>query len=156
MSQIAQQRQSSTTPSRWHRGSESDPISRMQDLLDRTFGDFGTPNGMFAQDGWSLPVDIEEQDDAYVIEAEMPGVKREDVQIEQIGNELAISGEFKEKERSGVLRKQTRRTGQFAYRVVLPEQVDTEMVQAKLSDGVLTVTIPKSTKAAHKKIEITG
>jgi HSP20 family protein len=55
-----------------------------------------------------------------------------------------------------VLRKQTRRTGRFAYRVVLPEQVDTEMVQAKLSDGVLTVTIPKSTKAAHKKIEITS
>jgi HSP20 family protein len=81
-------------------------------------------------------------------------VKREEVQIEQIGNELAISGEFKEKEHTGVLRKQTRRTGQFAYRVVLPEQVDTEMVQAKLSDGVLTVTIPKSTKAAHKKIEI--
>jgi hypothetical protein len=59
-----------------------------------------------------------------VLEAELPGVRQEDVDIELVGNELAISGELKEKERTGVVRRRTRRTGRFDYRVALPEQVD--------------------------------
>jgi len=99
-------------------------------------------------------VNLEEQDDSYVIEAELPGIKREDVNIELVGNELAISGEVKERERKGVLRRETRRTGRFAYRVTLPDQVDAEKIDAKLTDGVLTVRVPKSERAQRRKIEI--
>jgi HSP20 family protein len=104
--------------------------------------------------GWSPLVDIEEKDDAYVLEAELPGVAREDVVIELVGNELAISGEVKESERTGVVRHRTRRTGRFEYRVSLPEQVDADKVEAALADGVLTVRAPKSERAQRRTIEV--
>ena len=102
----------------------------MRRMLEQTFG---------GSDGeaWAPLVDIEEQDDAYVLEVEVPGVKREDVNVEQIGNELVISGEIKEQERKGIVRRKARRVGRFAYRVMLPERVDHEQIQAKLNDGVL-------------------
>jgi HSP20 family protein len=99
-------------------------------------------------------VDIEEQDDAYVLEAELPGVKREDVNIEVVGSELSITGEIKEKERKGSLRRRTRRTGRFEYHVRLPEQVDASKIEASLAQGVLAVRVPKSEQAQRQKIEI--
>jgi HSP20 family protein len=123
---------------------------RMQQFLDQTFGSLAPA----ARGGVVPHVDIEEQDDAYVLEAELPGVKREDVTIEQVGNELMISGEFKERERKGIVRRQTRQTGRFDYRVALPESVESEKIEAKLKDGVLTLRVPKSTKAQRRRIEI--
>ena len=104
--------------------------------------------------GWSPFVDIEEQDDAYLLEAELPGVKRDDVNIEVVGNELSITGEIKEKERKGALRRRTRRTGRFEYRVRLPEQVDASKIDAGLDQGVLTIRVPKSERSQRQKIEI--
>jgi HSP20 family protein len=99
-------------------------------------------------------VDIEERDDAYVLEAELPGVKREDVNIEVVGNELAITGEIKEKERKGALRRRMRRTGRFEYRVRVPDQVDASKIEASLDQGVLTVSVPKAERAQRQKVEI--
>jgi HSP20 family protein len=128
---------------------------RMRRMLEQTFGGSWTPL-MTDPIGWSPPVDIEEQDDAYVIEAELPGVKREDVNIEVVGSELSITGEIKERERKGVLRRRTRRVGRFEYRVRLPEQVDPESVEASLSEGILTVRVPKSQRAERRRIEVKG
>ena len=61
-------------------------------MLDQTFGSFGLPALATESVGWAPPVDIEEQDDAYVIEAEVPGVTKDDVNIELISNELMITG----------------------------------------------------------------
>jgi HSP20 family protein len=63
-------------------------------------------------------------------------------------------GEIKERERKGALRHKTRRTGRFDYRVVLPEHVDSEKIDASLADGVLTVRVPKSEHAQRRKVEI--
>jgi HSP20 family protein len=125
----------------------------MRRLLERTFGDLDWPS---SADGgaWSPLVDIEETDDAYVVEAELPGVRRDDVTIELVGNELTITGEVKEKERKGALRRQTRRTGRFEYRVGLPDHVDAEKVEANLNDGLLTVRVPKAEHAQRRKIEV--
>jgi HSP20 family protein len=70
-----------------------------------------------------------------------------------MGNELTISGEIKERERTGILRRRARRVGNFFYRVVLPENVDAETMDADLHDGVLTVRIPKSQRAQRRRIE---
>ena len=74
--------------------------------------------------GTALPfvpaVDIEETEDAWIVEAELPGVKPEDVNVEVRGTELAISGEIKEREREGILRRRTRKTGEFDYHITLP------------------------------------
>jgi HSP20 family protein len=125
---------------------------RMRRMLEQTFGDFAP--ALTEPTGWTPAVDLVEEDDAYVVEAELPGVKREDVNIELVGNELTIAGEVKEKEREGVLRRRTRRVGRFDYRVRLPDQLDPEKIEAKLDDGVLTVRVPKSERAQRRRIEV--
>jgi HSP20 family protein len=98
--------------------------------------------------------DIEETEDAWVIEAEVPGVDREDVNVELRDSELIVSGEIKEKERKGILRRQTRRTGAFEYRVMLPGQTNAEGIEANLHDGVLTVRVPKADTAKPRRVEV--
>jgi HSP20 family protein len=154
MSQQMQERRPRSAEGRWEPLSEFDQVNaRMRRLLEQAFGGFALPSSPQAG-GWSPLVDIEESDDAYVVEAELPGVKKEDVNIEFVGNELIVTGEIKERERMGALRQKTRRTGRFDYRVVLPEHVDSEKIDATLSDGVLTVRVPKSEHAQRRKIAI--
>src|SRR4051794_31007654 len=94
-------------------------------------------------DGGSVPfiplVDIEETEDTWIVEADLPGVKPEDVNVELRGSELAISGEIKERRREGILRRRTRKTGEFDYHITLPGDADAEHIEAELRDGVLTV-----------------
>jgi HSP20 family protein len=154
MSQLMQERRSRSAEGRWEPLSEFEQVNeRMRKLLEQAFGGFGLPSSTQAG-GWSPLVDIEEADDAYVVEAELPAVKKDDVNIEFVGNELIITGEIKERERKGALRHKTRRTGRFDYRVILPEHVDSDKIDAGLSDGVLTVRVPKSQRAQRRKIEI--
>ena len=154
MSQLLPEERSRLAPERWEPLSELEQATeRMRRMLDQTFGSFGWPSPVETR-GWSPLVDIEEADDAYVVEAELPGVKREDVNIELVGNELTITGEVKQRKHTGALRRQTRRTGRFAYRVGLPAQVEAENIEASLSDGVLTVRVPKAERAKRKKIEV--
>jgi HSP20 family protein len=156
MSQTLPERRSTTQPeTRWEPLTEIDQVTdRMRRLLEQTFGGFGWAAPLTERTGWSPPVDLEETDDAYVVEAELPGVKREDVNIELVGNELMITGEVREQERTGTLRKKARRTGRFDYRLGLPSHVDPEQVKAALSEGVLTVRVPKSERAQRRRIEI--
>ena len=150
-----QQRGSAPVPARWEPLQDIERVTdRMRRMLDETFGEW--PSALRQAGAWSPSVDIEELDDAYLVEAELPGVKADDVDIELAGNELSISGELKEKERRGVLRTQTRRVGRFDYRVRLPEQLDPEKVEADLKEGVLTIRVPKSERASRKKIQITS
>ena len=153
MSQVLPERRSITVPERRQPFAELEQVSdRMRRLLEETFGGFGSLITETA--GWSPLVDIEEQDDAYVLEAELPGVKRQDVNIELVGNELTINGEIKERERKGPLRRRERRTGRFEYRVRLPDQIDADKIDAKLDNGVLTLTIAKKAEAKPRRIEI--
>jgi HSP20 family protein len=103
---------------------------------------------------WAPLVDIEETDDAWILEAEVPGVKKSDVNVDVQGSELVITGDIKEKERKGILRRRTRRTGRFEFRVNLPGGVDPENIDAKLDDGVLTVRVPKPEPARSRRIEV--
>jgi HSP20 family protein len=104
---------------------------------------------------WMPLADIEETDDAWIIELEVPGVNRKDVNVELRDSELVVSGEIKEKERKGILRRRTRRTGLFEYRVTLPGQPpDESQIEANLHDGVLTVRIRKPDQARPRRIEV--
>ncbi|HEV7882076.1 MAG TPA: Hsp20/alpha crystallin family protein [Solirubrobacteraceae bacterium] len=143
-----------------HRGQQSHPtaepfrdLEEMQQrtlaLLQRAFGD-----GLGDGGAWVPAVDIEETEDAWIVEAELPGVKRHDVDIEVHENELQISGEIKERERTGILRRRTRRVGRFEYRVTLPTAIDQDSIAASLDDGVLTIRIPKPESARRHRIEI--
>jgi HSP20 family protein len=153
MSQALSERRSTAPPERWQPLSDFDLLNeRMRRMLEETFGAIAGPEA----NGWTPFVDVEEEDSAYVLEVDLPGVKRDDVKIEQVGNELLISGEFKERERKGIIRRETRRKGAFSYRVALPEQVDADKIDAKLHEGVLTVRVPKAQRAERRKIEISS
>jgi HSP20 family protein len=105
---------------------------------------------------WAPLTDMSETSDAFVIEAELPGIKQENINVEISGRELCITGELAEREREGTLRHGTRRTGRFEYRALLPAEAKPEDVQAILEDGVLTVTVPKAEAVKPRHVEITA
>lgn len=130
-------------------------LEELRERLDRLMESFWQPGGLLEPGlGWAPAVDVEEADDAWIVEAELPGVKEKDVELELHGSELSISGDIEERKRVGVLRRKARRVGRFDYRVSLPGVSDTEDVQATLDDGVLTVRVPKPAYAKRRRIAI--
>jgi HSP20 family protein len=124
-------------------------LNQMSGLLESTVG------GAAPAAAWTPLADVTETDDAFEVEIELPGVNSKDIDVEANGQELVVTGEIKEKERKGVLRRGTRRTGAFEYRLRLPGEVDAEKVTAQMSAGVLTVTVPKAEVAKPRHIQIT-
>jgi HSP20 family protein len=121
------------------------------------------PNAFWSQ--WPSPLwsgvdefaplaDIEETDDAYVLELELPGVAKADIDIEVSGRRLVVRGERKEKERTGILRHRTRAVGRFRYEVVLPGEIDERDVKATMADGELTIRAAKTAAERPRRIKI--
>lgn len=132
-----------------------DIYNRMGQLMNLAFGDLGLVPA--ADLPWTPRADLSEADDAYMVRAELPGVTKDQVEVQLMDQQLIISGEIAEQEQEGSRKHgSSRRTGRFELRTYLPGDVKTEGVTAQLSDGVLTVTVPKSEKAKPRKIEITG
>jgi HSP20 family protein len=100
--------------------------------------------------------DVSETDEAYLVEVELPGVKRDDIAIDLSGKDLVVTGELKQRERQGFLWHRTRRTGLFSYRVTLPEGIDADNVEASLDEGVLTVRLPKTEAVKPRRIAVKG
>jgi HSP20 family protein len=99
-------------------------------------------------------VDIEETDDSYLLEVELPGVKREDIDLQVDQGRLRLTAERRQRERIGLLRHRTRTTGRFSLDVTLPAPVDSDAVQASLDHGVLTVVLAKAEQARRRRIPI--
>ncbi len=153
MSRLApERRRSSGSVSQWP--SFEQVPERMRRMLEQTLGGFGSPALLSEASTWTPFVDIEEEDEAHVIEAELPGVRREDIAIELVGTELSITGEIRERERKGIVRRRTRRVGRFDYHVTLPSPLEAEGIEARLADGVLTVRVPKPERARRQRIEV--
>ncbi len=105
-------------------------------------------------EGFTPLADVEETDDAYLVEIELPGVKRDDISLEVEGRRLTVFGERKERERVGILRRRTRTVGRFHYEVVLPGDIDEDSVSASMDEGVLTVRVPKPPSERRRRIAI--
>jgi HSP20 family protein len=105
---------------------------------------------------WSPLVDIEESEKEYVIKAELPEIKKEDVKVTVENDVLTITGERKfEKEEKGKKYHRVERSyGSFARSFALPEDADGTKVSAEYKDGVLRIHLPKSEKAKPKTIEV--
>jgi HSP20 family protein len=133
-------------------GEISDPFGEFTQLWNRIGHPFESL-GEAGPGGWIPAVETEETSDAYVVRAELPGMKREDVDVELRGNELRITGEVKEERAGKILR---HRHGKFAYRSSLPADADSDKIDAELADGILTVRLPKAAQARSRRIEIKG
>lgn len=130
-----------------------DIYDRMGQLMNLTFG--LTPIDR-ADEPWIPLADTSETDDAYVIEVDVPGVRKDQVDIQLQDRDLVITGEIPEPGQQGRRHRRSRRTGRFEFRTYLPGDVNADGVNAQLSDGVLTVTIPKAEAAKPHHIEISG
>jgi HSP20 family protein len=134
-------------------------LEGMQSRLNRLFGDpplsrAGGDGMSFS--GWSPAVDVQETDNEYVIKADLPDVKKEDVKVELLDGALTIEGERQqEKEEKGKkFHKIEREYGKFLRRFALPTEVDPSKVQAEFKNGVLNVHLPKSATAKPKAIDV--
>jgi HSP20 family protein len=130
-------------------------LEELQEHLDELLrSTFPQASGDQVVRPWVPPVDIEETENEWILEAELPGVDKRDIDVEAHESEVVISGELKERERKGILRRRTRRTGAFEFRVTLPGPTDADAITADVKNGVLTVRIPKPEEARPRRITI--
>jgi HSP20 family protein len=105
---------------------------------------------------WAPAVDVQETDGEYLIKADLPDVKKEDVHVELQDGMLCLRGERRqEKEEKGKkFHRIERAYGQFERRLALPSEVDSQKVAAEFKNGVLNVHLPKSAHAKPRAIEV--
>lgn len=128
------------------------------------FGDFDSllseiASPFYSQSQWShsYPVDMYETSDAIVLEMAVPGIKVDDLDISIEGRQLSIKGQLPESDYEG--RRywlQTIPHGQFSRTVTLPTSVEIDNISANVSEGLLTLTMPKVAEAKARKIAVNG
>jgi len=128
----------------------------LDSLLDMPFwADSSRQSQLFS--GWAPALDLYQSDDNIVAVVELPGMRKEDIEISLQDGTLIISGERKEEtnQTNGATRTE-RYTGKFRRSITLPSRVDVNKVSATYRDGVLTVTLPKAEEAKPKQIKISA
>jgi Molecular chaperone (small heat shock protein) len=148
---------------RWKPERELETWSPFRDLMNiqreigRVFDSlFSDVDGGRMTMEWSPRVDVLENNDSYILRAELPGVNKNDVKITLRDNILTIKGEKKqEKEEKDVNFHRTERMyGSFERSFTLPSGVKNDKIDATYKDGVLTITLPKVEEAKPKEIEV--
>jgi len=133
-------------------------LTSLRDEIDRLFE---VPLAELARgsrllSGWTPALDIFEDKDNLVVKAELPGMKREDIQVSLHDGSLSISGERKteSKHEDAEVYRAERFVGRFQRTVTLPTPVAGDKVKADYKDGILTITLPKTEEAKPKQIEV--
>ncbi|MDS1270329.1 Hsp20/alpha crystallin family protein [Lipingzhangella sp. LS1_29] len=126
---------------------------RMDRLFRSIFGELA-PEPLAEVPRWQPAVDISENEDAYVVEIEVPGVRRRDLTVDVSEQELRVRGELRASDPNRRVWRRTRRVGEFDQRIRLPGDVDRDAVSASLSRGLLRVTVPKLAAAQPRRVEI--
>src|SRR3984893_18485370 len=136
-------------------------LRTLQDEVNRLFSTSLTPS--FADEGigrgaWNPTVDIYENKDQIVLEAELPGMNREDFDLTIENNVISLRGErhFEKKDETDNYHRVERSYGSFTRSFTLPQTVSGDGVKAEYLDGVLRVTMPKREETKARRIEVTG
>ncbi len=136
----------------------SNRLSSLRDevnrLFDLSFPGFTSEENLFS--GWSPALDIYQDKDSVFVKAEVPGMKKEEIEISLHDGMLSIAGERKHEEESkeGDTFRSERFFGRFHRTITLPTAVDSAKVKAAYKDGILTVTLPKAEEAKPKQIQV--
>ena len=146
---------------------EWNPLRDLEELQNRLMGVFDRPLGRMTlrQDGddeairltqWSPMVDITEDKNEYLIKADLPEVKREDLHVTVENGVLTVTGErkFEKEEKDKKYHRVERSYGSFTRSFTLPEDADSAKVNAEFKDGVLKVHVAKLEKAKQKAIDV--
>lgn len=136
--------------------SSFDRLSSLRDEVNRLF-DFSLPardSGLFS--GWSPALDVFDDKDSLVVKVELPGLKKEEINISLHEGVLTVSGERKREteKKEGESFRSERYFGKFQRSVTLPTAVDSSKVNAAYKDGVLTVELAKAEEAKPKQIAV--
>lgn len=129
--------------------------SRMNELFDEVFGRSPMVSAT-AGNLWHPAVDILESHDAYLVRAELPGMKKDDVRLEVREGTLTLSGErkFDEPAKGVEYRRSERTSGKFSRSFYLPQKIKQDDIKASFRDGILEIHIPKVEEAKAKQIPI--
>jgi HSP20 family protein len=136
--------------------SSSDRLASLREEVNRLF-DFSWPSrdsGLFS--GWSPALDVFDDKDSLVVKVELPGLKKDEINLSLHDGVLTISGERKREveKKAGETFRSERYFGKFQRSVTLPTAVDSTKVAAAYKDGVLTVELAKSEEAKPKQIAV--
>ena len=139
-----------TTMTRWR------PFAELEDMrrrMERMFEDLGDGKSRT----WSLAIDLIERDDTYVLRADVPGIKPEEVTIEVDDDVLTVSAkhEESEEEKKDNFVRRERHYGSFSRSITLPKGVGADDIEATCKDGVLEVSFPKPKEEERKPVTIT-
>ena len=134
-------------------------LNRIRGEINRIFEDpFGSLSAATTSlfEGWTPLVDVYEDKDKITVRAELPGMKKDEIEVSVVGDILTIGGERRQEQerKEGQSYRSERYLGRFQRTVTLPTQVDAGKVQANYKDGLLTITCQKSEEAKRKQIEI--
>lgn len=147
-------------PSKMMKEIAIDPFRDFQRRLNRLFGEgvgFWPETGeAMSLSTWSPACDVFENDNAIMIKAELPGVKKEDVKVTIENNVLTLRGErkFEEEVKRENFHRVERAYGEFMRSFTLPNYVDSANIKAEFKDGLLNLTLPKREEAKAKQVEV--
>jgi HSP20 family protein len=132
------------------------PLTQLREDVDRLLD---VDAGAFAEPfdgGFGAPaLNTWEVGDTAFVEAELPGAKQDQIEVSVCGGELTLRGERKIADTQGATwHRRERPRGTFSRTVALPWEIQADRVQAKLTDGVLTVTLPKSERSRARKVNV--
>ena len=139
----------------WRFRSPVEELYRLRKQMEQMFEGAATPHQREAAGVLPL-INLTEGKDHYYVRAELPGVKGEELDIQVTANNLAISGERKiaAEDEGARYHRREREAGTFSRMIALPDEVDTDKVEAKLENGILTVVISKAEIAKPKQITV--
>jgi HSP20 family protein len=125
---------------------------RFSDIMDEFFNDMVSTN----RDSFVPNIDISESDNQFLITAELPGINKEDININLENRRLTISGErkFQEEEKEKTFHRMETHYGSFSRSFQLPGNINEESVQASYENGLLNITVDKAEDKVKKRIEI--
>jgi HSP20 family protein len=153
---VINRRQQSSPVSLWEpfTGSPFALMRRMSEEMDRMFGDWGpNQNTPTSLSQWSPAIEVAQRDGNYVVHAELPGLKPEEVNVEVADDALIIQGERKsqQEQNQGGIQRSERRYGQFYRSIPLPDGVNADQVQATFQNGVLEVRVPMPQQQSNRR-----
>ncbi|MCA9674274.1 MAG: Hsp20 family protein [Kofleriaceae bacterium] len=136
-----------------------DPFRTMREWLRwDPFREMAPRLGAIELEGWNPSFEVRENKEGFVFRADVPGVKREDLEVSVVGNRLQIMGkrEMEKETKEDTFYAFERSYGSFQRSFTMPDGCDYDHVRTDLADGVLTVVVPKRAEAQAKKIPIGG
>ena len=143
------------SPWDWNGG--RNPYRQLRFAMDRLFSDFAQDYPVFGGAGAMVwpPINVWEENDQFILEAAVPGLKMEQLEILCQGRDLTLRGQRQDPgDLQDTYQRRERFTGTFTRSLSLPADIDTSQIRATLEDGILQIAIPKAETARPRRIEV--